>query len=75
MRSDNGTNYFGAIKELRKSFQEMDHYQIPQYLQRRGADWIIWIRNLPTASHMGGVWEQQIRTARGIVNALLKTHR
>ena len=24
---------------------------------------------------MGGVWERQIRTARSILNALLKTHR
>ena len=73
MRSDNGTNFVGAIKELRKAFQEIDHNQIPQYLQRRGADWITWIRNPPTASHMGGVWERQIRAARSILNALLKT--
>ena len=52
----------------------MDHNQISQNLQRRGADWITWIRNPPTASHMGGVWERQIRTARSILNALLKTH-
>ena len=52
----------------------MNHNQISQYLQRQGADWITWIRNPPTASHMGGVWERQIRTARSILNALLKTH-
>ena len=52
----------------------MDHNQISQNLQRCGADWITWIRNPPTASHMGGVWERQIRTARNILNALLKTH-
>ena len=75
MRSDNGTNFVGAIKELQKAFQEMDHNQISQCLQRHEADWITWIRNPPTASHMGGVWERQIRTARSILNALLKTHR
>ena len=26
------------------------------------------------ASHMGGIWERQIRSARGILNALVKTH-
>ena len=52
----------------------MDHNQISQYLQRRGANWITWIRNPSTASHMGGVWERQIRTERSILKALLKTH-
>ena len=73
MRSDNGTNYVGTIKELRKAVQEMDHNQISQYLQGHGADWITWIRNQPTASQMGGVWEREIRTATRILNALLKT--
>ena len=74
MRSDNGSNFVGAIKELREAFQEMNHNQIAQYLQTHGADWITWIKNPPTASHMGVVWERQIRTARCILNALLKTH-
>ena len=34
VRSDNGTNFVGAIKELQKAFQEMDHNQILQYLQK-----------------------------------------
>ena len=74
MRSDNGSNFVGAIKELREAFQEMNHNQIAQYLETHGADWITWIKNPPTASHMGGVWERQIRTTRCILNALLKTH-
>ena len=52
----------------------MDDNQISQHLQRHGGDWITWIRNQPTASHMGGVWKRQIRTARSILKALLKTH-
>ena len=28
----------------------------------------------PTASHMGGVWEPQTRSARNILSSLLKTH-
>ena len=74
MRSDNGTNFVGAAKELQKAFQEMDHNQISQYLQRHGNDWLTSIRNPPTASLMRGVWKRQIRTARSILNALLKTH-
>ena len=40
MRSDNGSNLFGTINELRKAFQEMDHNQISQYLQTHRSDWI-----------------------------------
>ena len=71
MIPDNGTNFAGTIKELRKAFQEMDHNQILQFLQRHVADWITWIRNPPTASQD---WERQIRTARRILYAFLKTH-
>ena len=30
--------------------------------------------NPPLASHMGGVWERQIRSARAILSSILKTH-
>ena len=43
MRSDNGTNFVGAINELRKAFQEMGHNQISNYLKTHGAYWITWI--------------------------------
>ena len=74
VRSKNATNFVGAINELQKAFQEIDHNQISQYLQTHEVDWITLIRNPPTASHMGGVWERQIRTARRILNAFIKTH-
>ena len=35
-----------------------------------GADWITWINNPTKASHIGGVCERQIRTARRSLNAL-----
>ena len=74
MRSDNGSNFVGVVRELRKSFKEMNHNQKSEYLHSCGADWITWINNPPTASHMGGVWERQIRSARTILNSLVKTH-
>ena len=40
MRSDNGSNFVEAVKELGKSFQEMNHSRINEYLQMHGADWI-----------------------------------
>ena len=35
---------------------------------------MIWKRNTPLSSNMGGVWERLIRSARAILNSLLKTH-
>ena len=72
MRPDNGSNYVVAVKKLRNSFKDINHSKINEYLQMHGAYWITWINNSPTASHMGGVWERQIRTARGILNVLVK---
>ena len=58
MRSDNGSKFVGAVKELRKFFQDINHSRINEYLQMHRADWITWINNPPTASHLGGVWER-----------------
>ena len=52
----------------------MKHDKIKSFLQGNGADWILWHNNPPGASHMGGVWERQIRSARTILEGLLKTH-
>ena len=36
--------------------------------------WITWIKSHQTATHMRGVWKRQTRSARGIINGLVKTH-
>ena len=74
MRSDNGGNFVGAGNELKKALSELDHDKIRGFLQTEGADWIEWERNPPAASHMGGVWERQIRSVRSILSSLMKTH-
>ena len=52
----------------------MDHKQIGDFLEENGGDWILWKRNPPHGSNMGGVWELHIRSARSILNSLLKAH-
>ena len=71
--SDNGPNLVGAEQELIHAFNEMDHTKIQGFLQNNNADWIKWKRNPPAASHMGGIWEHQIRSARPILASLLQT--
>lgn len=69
IRSDNGTNFTGARKELWKAFCEMDHSKIDHEIVKLDIQWKF---NPPGASHMGGVWERQIRTVREVLSRLLK---
>ena len=75
IRSDNGSNLVGTSAELSCVFQEMDHIKIGNFLKENGGEWMIWKRNPPLSSNMGGVWECQIPNARAILNSLLKTQR
>ena len=52
----------------------MNHDKIKNFLQENGPDCIDWHHNPPPASHMGSVWEHQIRTGRKKLQGLLQTH-
>ena len=69
--SDMGTNFVGASRELSEALKEIDCERVREYLVRNGCEFVF---NPPHASHMGGVWEHQIRTVRNILSALLKDH-
>ncbi len=45
-----------------------------EFLVNKECDWIEFQTNVPSASHMGGIWERQIRTVRNVLNALLDDH-
>ncbi len=73
LRSDRGTNFVGAKNEMDKAVSEMDHGKIHQYLLQEGCEYmrIEFKMNVPSASHMGGVWERQIRTVRSVLGTVL----
>ena len=73
IRCDNGSNFTGAENELREAMKEMDHQKIRAFMTENGGDWIIWEKNTPLASHMGGVWERQIRTVKSVLMSLIKS--
>ena len=73
IRSDNDSDLVGASAELARAFQ-MYHIKISNFLKENCGEWIIWKRNPPLSSNMGGNWERQIRSAKEILNSLLKTH-
>ena len=74
LRSDQGTNFVGARNELLKGFNEMDQEKIRKELLKDNCDWIDVKMNVPYASHMGGVWERQIRSVRNVLSVLLTQH-
>ena len=53
---------------------EMDNKRIKDFLLEKRADWIVWERNPPIASHMGGVFRRQLRSARTILSSLIRAH-
>lgn len=71
IRSDNGTNFVGAKTELQQAVDEMDNEQIRSRLHQEGTDWIF---NPPSGSHLGGIWERQIRTTSKVLAVLLHEH-
>ena len=71
LRSDRGTNFVGVEGELKTALAEMDDGKITQELLSSNCDWIAFQMNVPHASHMGGVWERQIRTVRNVLTALM----
>jgi hypothetical protein len=69
MRSDNGGNFVSGERELRLCIEDWNQEKIHESLLQKDIKWIF---NPPTASHHGGVWERCIRTARKVMNALLR---
>ncbi|XP_055005215.1 uncharacterized protein LOC129407637 [Boleophthalmus pectinirostris] len=65
LRSDQGTNFIGACKELRINSEDPE---IKNFLQDQSCTWAF---NTPHSSHMGGVWERMIGLVRNILDSLL----
>ena len=66
--SDNGTNFVGGERELREAINGWNQKNIKEFLHQKGIEWRF---NPPAASHMGGVWERQIRTVRKVLRSVM----
>ena len=69
LRSDNGTNFIGAERELKRAIEGWNMEQINDALLLKGMKWTF---NPPTGSHHGGAWERLICSIRGVPNSTLK---
>jgi transposase InsO family protein len=70
LRSDQGTNFIGGENEMTAAIRTWneDHATHDDLLLRG----IKWEYNPPASSHMGGVWERQVRTVRKVMNSILR---
>jgi len=67
--SDNGTNFIGAQRELKEALKASSSIVADDMLKRE----IQWKLQPPGASHMSGVWERMIRSARRALCAVAGT--
>ncbi len=68
MRSDNGTNFVGAQRELREALVSLNHDHIEKTLSQKGIKCSF---NPPAGSHHGGIWERVICMFRKVLSSLL----
>ncbi|KAJ8364861.1 hypothetical protein SKAU_G00136920 [Synaphobranchus kaupii] len=68
IRSDQGSNFVGARNELERALKELDKERVATFLADKQCDFCM---NAPDASHVGGVWERQIRTVRSVLGSVL----
>ena len=61
MRSDRGTNFIGANRELMEAIQRLNNEKIRGRLAEDGKEWF---GNSPATPHQGGIWERPIKTAK-----------
>ncbi|XP_033763439.1 uncharacterized protein LOC117344719 [Pecten maximus] len=68
--SDRGTNFVGSTDALRIDAINVENPTVRKFFADNGSTWIF---NPPHASHMGGVWERVIGTARRILEGIIVT--
>ncbi|XP_062540908.1 uncharacterized protein LOC134208956 [Armigeres subalbatus] len=64
--SDNGTNFQGASRELRKEMEKINRDCADTFTDARTK----WTFNPPSAPHMGGVWERMVRSVKSAMGVL-----
>lgn len=68
IRSDNGTNFIGAERELRETLSSWNKSKIQKAMLQKGVQWSF---SPPGGSHYGGVWERVIRMIKKILSSIL----
>ncbi|XP_043205364.1 uncharacterized protein LOC122372337 [Amphibalanus amphitrite] len=67
---DNGTNFVGGRRELETALDELSMDKLRRELLKDECDLVEFRMNPPRSSHMGGIWERQIRWRREVLPTL-----
>ena len=60
-RSDNGSNFIGAEKELKEALKQLNHDKIIDVASRQNIEWKF---NPPTSPWIEGVWESVVKSIK-----------
>ncbi|XP_036346995.1 uncharacterized protein LOC118756332 isoform X1 [Rhagoletis pomonella] len=69
IRSDNGTNFIGAQRELKASERILDFERISNDVSKRGVDWKF---NCPSNPSSGGCWERLIHIVKRLLTKIIR---
>ena len=69
IRSDNGTNFIGAEKELKAAINEIDKEKVMTEIIEKGIHFS-WKFNPPSSPWMGGAWESLIKSVKRSLKAI-----
>ncbi len=69
LRSDNGTNFVRAERELREAVAVLDHTKIQHALLSKGLNWTF---SPPAGPHVGGIWERLIRLVKKVLYSTIR---
>ena len=69
IRSDNGTNFISAQRELRQAIKNLNQDKIHTTLAQEGIQWRF---NPPHGAHHGGVWERLVQEAKKILCSITR---
>ena len=72
LRCDRSTNFVGAKNVLERELALLDSDKVKTFLLHENCDVFEFKMNPPSASHMGGVWERQVRTVRSVLQPMME---
>ena len=68
IRSDNGTNFVGANRELTEALKSLSEERITGELAQEG---ITWYFNPPSSPHMGGIFESMVKQVKRALKTVI----
>lgn len=69
IRSDNGTNFIGANREILATNNFLDNSRIQSELSQKQIEWVF---NCPSNPHAGGCWERMVQSVKKVLHFSLK---